>query len=53
MLLIKRRGVVQKPRAIMVIHAAVQAIRGKARCRIHGGAIGSGAPRGNANGQGF
>ena len=25
------------------------AIRGKARCRIHGGAIGSGAPLGNVN----
>ena len=25
------------------------AVRGKARCRMHGGAAGSGAPRGNRN----
>ena len=25
------------------------AVRGKARCRMHGGAVGSGAPRGNKN----
>jgi glucans biosynthesis protein len=25
------------------------AVRGKARCRMHGGAAGSGAPRGNKN----
>jgi len=25
------------------------AVRGKARCRMHGGAFGSGAPRGNQN----
>jgi len=26
------------------------AVRGKARCRMHGGAFGSGGPRGNRNG---
>lgn len=25
------------------------AINGKARCRVHGGAVGSGAPKGNVN----
>ncbi len=25
------------------------AVRGKARCRMHGGALGSGAPKGNRN----
>ena len=28
---------------------AAPAVRGKARCRMHGGAPGSGAPRGNRN----
>ncbi len=28
---------------------AAPAVKGRARCRMHGGAVGSGAPRGNQN----
>ena len=49
MLLIMRPGVVQKLKVTRGKPCRCPAVKGKARCRVHGGAKGSGTKQGNSN----